>query len=66
MKSNIVVKPIKQPNLFKEGENKYYIQFISDKGSYVINVGEKTYNEVVKLTIETINETAKEKAEKLK
>lgn len=51
---NITVKTIKQPNMFKENENKYYIQFISPNGSHVINVGEKTYERVSSLLYDIV------------
>jgi hypothetical protein len=63
---DLKVKCVKQPNMFKEGENKYYIVFTKGTEQHVINVGEKTYEKVLSLTVETINEQAKKEATKVK
>ena len=42
----MTIKAIKQSNLFKAGEEKYYIQFIQGEENHVINVGKKTWEKV--------------------
>ena len=50
MTNKIEIKLLSQDNLFEEGKKKYYIQFKTDKGQHVINVGETTFKKVEELT----------------
>nr|WAE43670.1 MAG: hypothetical protein [Microviridae sp.] len=59
MKANLEIRPVIQPNMFREGD-KYYIIFVGIKKRHTINVGEKTYKAIEAMLSEVILEKEEE------